>query len=110
MNVYDKQYIDGKWVEGSGTVILEDRNPLTNELLYTYRSAGPEDVDAAYRAAEKAQKMWETFLPAQKQAVFEKAINNMIAMEDEIHTVLCEAIDFFLRKGVQKLCNSCFIL
>lgn len=98
MNVYDKQYIDGKWVEGSGTVILEDRNPLTNELLYTYRSAGPEDVDAAYRAAEKAQKMWETFLPAQKQAVFEKAINNMIAMEDEIHTVLCEEGGFIKPK------------
>ena len=61
-------------------------------------SAGPEDVDAAYRAAEKAQKMWETFLPAQKQAVFEKAINNMIAMEDEIHTVLCEEGGFIKPK------------
>ena len=29
MKAYDKQYIDGRWREGRGEKILEDRNPYT---------------------------------------------------------------------------------
>lgn len=98
MNIYDKQYIAGKWVRGHGNVELKDLNPLTGEVLYTYQSAGPEDVDAAYKAAEKAQKEWEKFLPFQKQEVLEKAIRNMVSMREEIDTVLCEEGGFIAPK------------
>ena len=55
MKAYDRQYIDGQWREGRGAV-LENRNPYTGELLYTYRAASREDVDDAYEAAGRAQK------------------------------------------------------
>ena len=55
MKAYDKQYIGGQWREGSGSAMLENRNPYTGEVLYTYRSASRQDLDDAYAAAAAAQ-------------------------------------------------------
>lgn len=74
MKAYDKQYIGGEWREGRGSRIMEDRNPYTGELLYTYRSAGKEDVDDAYAAAAAAQLAWETVPIPDKVAAFERLL------------------------------------
>ena len=55
MKTYDKQYINGQWREGRGNTVLENRNPYSGELLYTYRSASREDIDDAYAAAKAAK-------------------------------------------------------
>ncbi|MBR5490456.1 MAG: aldehyde dehydrogenase family protein, partial [Oscillospiraceae bacterium] len=64
MKAYDKQYINGQWREGRGSRILENRNPYTGELLYSYRSASKEDVDDAYAAAKVAQEKWWALTPS----------------------------------------------
>ena len=88
MKRYDKQYIGGKWVEGTGSTTLTNTDPFTGEALYSYQGAGLSDVDAAYAAAKKAQKEWEHFLPDEKVQVFEQAIGNLTVLEDEVHEVL----------------------
>ncbi|NLN06350.1 MAG: aldehyde dehydrogenase family protein [Firmicutes bacterium] len=72
MRAYKYQYIDGKWQEGTGTKLLENRNPYTGELLYQYRSASAADVDAAYAAASRAQKEWAKTSPQEKHVMLEK--------------------------------------
>lgn len=77
MKAYDKQYINGQWLEGRGEKMMEDRNPMTGELLYTYRSAGREDVDEAYTAAKAAQKKWAALPPSKRIEAMERLLEVM---------------------------------
>src|SRR5688500_19020901 len=53
-----KNYISGKWVEGSTGKSFESRNPATGELLGILTISSPGDVDKAVQAAEAAFKKW----------------------------------------------------
>ncbi len=74
MKAYDKQYINGQWREGTGERILENRDPYSGALLYSYRSASRADVDEAYAAAAAAQSLWEKTLPGEKVDLFERLL------------------------------------
>ena len=56
MKIYDKQYINGQWREGTSEKVMENRNPYTGELIYSYRAASTQDIDDAY-ALVSAVKM-----------------------------------------------------
>lgn len=90
MEAYEKMYINGEWVEGSSTKTMEDRNPLTDEVIYTYTAADKTDVDKAYAAAKAAQKEWAATTPAQKQQYMENLYQAILDSKDEIYTVLRE--------------------
>ena len=75
MKAYTKQFIAGKWREGSGQSNLSNFDPFTGKELYTYRSAGVKDIDEAYQAAAAAQKEWAKTPPGQKSA----ALNALLA-------------------------------
>ena len=77
MKAYDKQYIDGQWRVGRGQRILENRDPYSGELLYTYRSASREDVDDAYAAARRAQPLWYALPPSQRVDAMERLYHAM---------------------------------
>ena len=53
-----KFYIDGEWVEPSGSAKLEVFNPATEEAIETIAMGDHADVDAAVAAAQAA---FETF-------------------------------------------------
>ena len=73
MKAYQKLYINGQWVEGSGKE-MTDINPYTGEILYTYKGAAERDIDAAYAAAKAAQKKWRETTVAEKTDFFEKLL------------------------------------
>jgi aldehyde dehydrogenase (NAD+) len=83
MNKYEYQYIAGEWKTGRGGE-LNDSNPYTGEILYTYRAASREDVDDAYAAAEAAQRKWGDVSPADKQALIEQLKKVIASYKDEI--------------------------
>lgn len=90
MKTYDKQFIGGEWREGTSDKLMENRNPYTGELIYTYRAASTDDIDDAYAAAAAAQKEWARVLPAEKAALLEKLATVIESMNDEITAVLIE--------------------
>lgn len=90
MKKYDKQFIGGEWREGTGASLLEDINPYTGEVLYTYRSASKQDVDDAYEAAVKAQKVWAKTSPNEKKELIAKLADVILEMKDELYEVLTE--------------------
>lgn len=90
MLTYDKQYINGEWIEGHGDSILEDRNPYTNELLYKYRSASKKDVNEAYKAAKAAQKDWASKSPGERNAYLEKLLEAFKNNEAEMINISIE--------------------
>lgn len=76
MKAYDKLYINGRWVEGSGKE-MTDVNPYTGEIIFTYKGADKSDVDAAYSAAKAAQKQWCKTTVAERTDLFEKLLGVM---------------------------------
>ncbi|MBE7017297.1 MAG: aldehyde dehydrogenase family protein [Ruminococcaceae bacterium] len=75
MKAYDKQFIGGLWREGRGEGLLDNINPFSGEVLYSYRPASREDVDEAYAAAKAAQKLWADYSPSAKAAVLERLLS-----------------------------------
>lgn len=90
MKTYDKQYINGKWQEGTGESLLENRNPYTGEVLYTYQSASTADVDQAYQAAQEVQKDWGGLLPSEREAYFDRLLEVMEELKEDTRAVLVE--------------------
>ncbi len=63
-------YIGGKWVQAQSGETFESRNPANwEEVTGIFPNSGPEDVDAAVRAAREAFEEWRR-VPAPKRAEY----------------------------------------
>ncbi|NED32860.1 aldehyde dehydrogenase family protein [Streptomyces sp. SID8499] len=83
-----QQYIDGEWRPGSGSWDIIDFNPYDGEKLASITIATVDEVDQAYRSAERAQKQWAATNPYTRRAVFEKALRLVEEREREITEVI----------------------
>ncbi|WP_049980002.1 aldehyde dehydrogenase family protein [Halolamina rubra] len=52
-------YIDGEWVEGTGSETFTSQNPANGETLGEFQRGTEEDVDAALAAADDAFEEWK---------------------------------------------------
>ncbi|MFF8643386.1 aldehyde dehydrogenase family protein [Streptomyces sp. NPDC015345] len=78
------QYIDGEWKAGSGSWDIIDFNPYNGEKLASITVATADEVDQAYRAAERAQREWADTNPYARRGVFERALRIIEDREEEI--------------------------
>ncbi|MFJ8073918.1 aldehyde dehydrogenase family protein [Streptomyces sp. NPDC096176] len=78
------QYIDGEWRPGSGSWDIIDFNPYDGEKLASIAVATADEVDLAYRAADRAQRTWAETNPYARRAVFERALRIIEDREQEI--------------------------
>ncbi|WP_320782529.1 aldehyde dehydrogenase family protein [Streptomyces sp. CRN 30] len=78
------QYIDGEWRPGSGSWDIIDFNPYDDTKLASITIATVDEIDTAYRAAERAQKGWAATSPYARRAVFEKALRLVEEREADI--------------------------
>jgi malonate-semialdehyde dehydrogenase (acetylating)/methylmalonate-semialdehyde dehydrogenase len=53
-----KNYINGEWVEPSGTEVVDVENPATGEVLAQFRTSTSEDAKEAIKKAKDAFKEW----------------------------------------------------
>ncbi|MFJ5520827.1 aldehyde dehydrogenase family protein [Streptomyces griseoluteus] len=79
-----QQYIDGEWRPGTGSWDVIDFNPYDDEKLASITVASVDEVDQAYRAAERVQKEWARTSPYTRRAVFERALALLEEREEEI--------------------------
>ncbi|MEJ0013835.1 MAG: aldehyde dehydrogenase family protein [Bauldia sp.] len=84
-------YIDGAWREPSTDAWFETSNPATGEVLAEIAQGGAEDVDAAVRAARKAQPGWAR-LSGHARAKYLYAIARLIQRHSRLFAVV-EALD-----------------
>ncbi|MGW7520017.1 aldehyde dehydrogenase family protein [Streptomyces sp. NPDC054796] len=78
------QYIDGEWRPGNGSWDIIDFNPYNGEKLASITVATVDEIDQAYRAAERAQGDWAATNPYSRRLVFERAIRIIEESEQEI--------------------------
>jgi aldehyde dehydrogenase (NAD+) len=76
--------IGGQWRAGRAGKHQADHDPFTGEVLVEIPLANAEDVDEAYRAAERAQPAWGASLPQDRQRVLARAAELMVRRKDEI--------------------------
>ncbi|MFF4160547.1 aldehyde dehydrogenase family protein [Streptomyces sp. NPDC001678] len=78
------QYIDGEWRAGTGSWDIVDFNPYDGEKLASITVAGVDEIDQAYRAAERAQPSWAAVNPYRRRLVFERALRVIDDNEPEL--------------------------
>ncbi|WOO40854.1 aldehyde dehydrogenase [Rubellicoccus peritrichatus] len=61
-----KLFINGEWVDASGSETDEVLNPSTDELIGTIQNGDTSDANKAIQAAHVAQKSWAKFPPIER--------------------------------------------
>ena len=59
----NRQFINGKWIDGSTTTTMQNLNPFTGKVIHTLSSASTADVDTAFVAAKQAFGSWAATNP-----------------------------------------------
>jgi 1-pyrroline dehydrogenase len=85
-----RNFIDGQWVDGSAGDLRPVLNPATEDVIGSAASSTAEDVDAAVRAAQAAQREWRDATPAERAGA-------LLALADAIERNAPELADIELR-------------
>jgi NAD-dependent aldehyde dehydrogenases len=67
-----EMFIDGAWVDGSGSETQEIVNPSTGEVIAAVPKGTQEDVDRAVQAARKAYGEWFETVPKERSEMLLK--------------------------------------
>ena len=79
-----KQFINGEWREGASKKTITSYNPYTGEALVTIQAADEQDLDDAYAAAARAQKVWEQSPLIEKKQRFEQLVEVLLEKREHI--------------------------
>lgn len=82
VKVYDKLYINGKWVASTGKGMLDVINSTTEEVMGRIPEGTADDANAAVAAAKAAFEPWSQTAPAER-AGYLKAISEKLAARHE---------------------------
>ncbi|GGJ60347.1 aldehyde dehydrogenase family protein [Virgibacillus salexigens] len=91
-NELSSQYINGEWREGTASTKMENTNPYNGEPIATYQAASINDLDQAYQASAKVQKIWAKANPVVQREVFEKAVTYIEQNHEAIVAIIIEEI------------------
>ncbi|RDJ99595.1 aldehyde dehydrogenase family protein [Paraburkholderia lacunae] len=79
-----KFYIDGAWVEPSGTARLPVIDPCTEEAFAEVAMGTPADIDRAVAAAKRAFTSFSQTTPAERLALIRRILDVFLERHDEM--------------------------
>jgi aldehyde dehydrogenase (NAD+) len=85
-----KLFIDGKWVRSSRNSVVDDFNPATGTRFARVQQAGPDEVEAAITAAQRAAGSWGASLVAEREMLLLKVCEVVTRRTAEIRDALIE--------------------
>jgi acyl-CoA reductase-like NAD-dependent aldehyde dehydrogenase len=80
--------IEGERVGAVSGETYQVKDPATGEVVDEVPKGGPEDVDRAARAAERAQRTWGRLPAAERRRILHRAAEHMLSKVDEIAPIL----------------------
>lgn len=89
IQVKDKLYIDGAWIDALGREMSEVINPANEERLAEVVNGNAEDVGKAVRAAREAQTAWAELSLVQRSAYLEQVAQGLEERQMEIASLIC---------------------
>jgi betaine-aldehyde dehydrogenase len=90
--VYDKIYINGKWVESTGKDFLDVTNSTTEEVIARVPSGTAEDVEAAVKAAKAAFESWSNTPKEDRANYLRAAAEKLGARVDELAEIISKEV------------------
>ena len=82
--------VDGKLVDSVSGETYDVIDPTTGEVYATAPLSGPEDLDRAYGAADRAFESWGNTTPQDRASALLKLADVIEARVEEINTVECK--------------------
>ena len=86
MQLKTQLFIDGKWVNGSGKLLVTD--PSNESVIAEVQTAGDVECLAAIDAADKAFKTWSKTAPRVRAEILRKAFEIMVAEADHLAKIV----------------------
>jgi len=92
MDVRDKIFIGGEWVQSLGSGTIEVINSTTEEVMGTIPEGSPEDVDLAARAAADAFYSWSTTAVEERAKTLSRISEAIAARTDDIAALISREV------------------
>jgi acyl-CoA reductase-like NAD-dependent aldehyde dehydrogenase len=92
VQVRDKLYIGGEWVEPAGNEKIEVVNSTTEEVIGRIPQGTPADVDRAVVAARKAFESWSLASLAERAEALRQIAAGIAARSDEIAACVAQEL------------------
>ena len=97
MQVRDKLYVGGEWVDPSGSETIDVVNSATEEVMGRIPQGSAEDIDAAVNAARDAFEPWSQTPPAERAAVLGRIADGLAERLDEIAATVAQELGMPLK-------------
>ncbi|MFN6980672.1 MAG: aldehyde dehydrogenase family protein [Brevundimonas sp.] len=81
---FDGQFIDGVWRQGRSGKVKADYNPYNGDVVAEIALADLQDLEDAYAASHRAQKIWSKALHNERSELFHRVLKIIDARKDEI--------------------------
>jgi acyl-CoA reductase-like NAD-dependent aldehyde dehydrogenase len=92
VNVRDKIYIGGQWVQSAGTGVLEVINSTTEQVMGSVPEGTVEDVDNAVAAARSAFESWSQTSVQERADWMQRISEGLGARMDEIAELIAQEV------------------
>jgi len=92
VNVRDKIYIGGQWVQSAGTGVLEVINSTTEQVMGSVPEGTVEDVDKAVAAARSAFESWSQTSVQERADWMQRISEGLGARMDEIGELIAQEV------------------
>jgi acyl-CoA reductase-like NAD-dependent aldehyde dehydrogenase len=92
IQVRDKLFIGGEWVEPSGTETIDVLNASTEEVMGRIPQGTPEDVDRAVAAARAAFESWSQTELVERAELIRAAAAGLAARSEEIAGTIAQEL------------------
>ncbi len=92
IQVRDKLYIGGEWVDPTGSETIDVVNASTEEVMGRIPQGTPEDVDRAVAAARTAFESWSQTEMAERAELIRAIAAGLAARSEEIATTISQEL------------------
>jgi len=92
MQVRDKLYVGGEWVDPSGPETIDVINSATEEVMGRIPQGSAEDIEAAVSAARAAFDAWSRTSPAERADLLGRIADGLAERQDEIAATIAQEL------------------
>ncbi|MCH7809182.1 MAG: aldehyde dehydrogenase family protein [Chloroflexi bacterium] len=88
----DKLFIGGKWVDSTGSKMIDVVNPATEEVMGRVPEGTPEDVDKAVAAAKAAFETWSQTTKEERAKYLQAIAGQLATRQEDIATTISSEV------------------
>jgi acyl-CoA reductase-like NAD-dependent aldehyde dehydrogenase len=97
LQVRDRIFIDGEWVEPEGSDTIEVVNSTTEQVMGTIPACAPQDADRAVRAARQAFDSWSQTSREERAGYLQAIAEGLGERSDEIAATIAQELGMPLK-------------